>query len=486
MKRLTHIPTWLYLTLLVGLGAFLRFWEIAKASIWHDEGYSMMLAPMGPIEIIHRTARDVHPPLYYEALHYWMVLFGNSEASARGLSAVCMLAVIPLAYLLVKNLWNERAARFSALFVATGPFLIRYSQEARMYGMVAFLLTAGTYFLVKAVQKNRFSWWSAYVLAITAALYTHYYTVFVIVAHWIYMIAATSKTRKTGLWNWRWWVANISIVALFAPWVPSAYAQFTRVQGSFWIPPVNARTLPNTLIQFLVDGSGGPITHLETYLIGLTFLIALVLTFVFAKRHKLPRLSLVLLSAYLFTGPLLVFLISFKRPVYIDRYFVFAAVAFYCLLGVMVAMLKTRYAILVTVLILAVFATGVQAVHVQATHNMKDIGAYVDSHIQPGDEIVSGELYTFFDYSYYNHTGQQVRLWSKNPVNGYGETSLIYDRSDEIVVNSLADLRPASGRVWVVGKTGTKDYFVKVPANWKPIGPKITTNDSAVQEYLVQ
>jgi len=482
MKRLVTLPAWIYLGVVVVIGAILRLWDSTKSSIWHDEGYTMMLAPMNPLEIITRTARDVHPPLYYLVLHYWMALFGTSELAARSLSTVFTLVAIPIAYLLIRKLWTESAARLAALFVATGPFLIRYSQEARMYGMLACIVLVATYALVKAVETNRWVWWAGYALLIAAGLYTHYYTIFVIIAHWIYMLAQTSRTKHAGLWNFRWWAANVLALLLFLPWVPSAVAQFTRVQASFWIPRPNAGTLPETLFQFLTYGSGGNISVPWRIAAGLVFIGAIVAAWVAVPKR---RLALVLLSAFCLTGPVLVFLLSFQRPIYVDRYFVFAGVAFYCLLAVLVSLLPRKTMVVATLAILALFGIGIYNIHKGANHQMAAIGAYVNAHYQPGDEILSGELYTFFDFSYYNHTGEQTRLWSKNGVNGYGESSLIYDRPNEVIVHNLADLHPESGRVWVVGKIGQKDYYTKIPANWVPIGPKITAGQSAVQEYQV-
>jgi hypothetical protein len=117
---------------------------------------------------------------------------------------------------------------------------------------------------------------------------------------------------------------------------------------------------------------------------------------------------------------------------------------------------------------------------------MRVTGQVVDSGFQPGDEVVSGELYTFFDFSYYNHTGATLRLLAPGGVNGYGESSLIYDRADQIVVHSLSDVHPASGRVWLVGKTGPHDYYDQSPANWQPIGPKQEHGYTAVQLYQVR
>ena len=484
-KWILDIRISVYLGLMMALGTVLRVWDIAKASIWHDEGFTMMLAPMSPVQIVLRTGRDVHPPLYYLVLHYWILVFGTSETAARGLSALFLVLAIPVAYLLIRKIWTEPAARLAALFVATGPFLIRYSQEARMYGMVACLLLLATYLLIRALENNRWSWWIGYSLVMAAALYTHYYAIFMIVVHWIYVASLSNRQKRQGLWNPRWWTANVVTAALFLPWLPTAYGQFTRVQGSFWIPRATIRTLPSTLLEFLAYGTG-PTIWTTAFIVGELGLLALV-GWLYWRRPQRRR-ALLLLTTYALLGPIVVWLISFgHRPIFVDRYFVFAAVGFYCLLAVMVSEMQRWIAVVATVVCLGLFGLGISNVHADATHQMRAIGAYVNTHYRPGDYVLSGELYTFFDFSYYNHTGAQTHLWSRNGVNGYNESSLIYDRANQIVVENLATIQPKSHLLWMVGHTGYQQYYDPkiLPSNWIAIGPKVTAGDCAVQEYLV-
>ncbi|MFJ4248603.1 hypothetical protein [Pseudomonas sp. NPDC089741] len=55
----------------------MRFYAIAVPAIWYDEAYSLLLAREAPARIWALTALDVHPPLYYVLLHYWILLWGD-------------------------------------------------------------------------------------------------------------------------------------------------------------------------------------------------------------------------------------------------------------------------------------------------------------------------------------------------------------------------------------------------------------------------
>jgi uncharacterized membrane protein len=65
------------LILLVILALIIRFHAISTPVIWYDEAFSVLLGERSPRLIWATTARDVHPPLYYLILHYWMLLSGN-------------------------------------------------------------------------------------------------------------------------------------------------------------------------------------------------------------------------------------------------------------------------------------------------------------------------------------------------------------------------------------------------------------------------
>ena len=82
------------------LSAALQFTNMSRSSIWHDEGFTAMLVKkFSYLEIIARTARDVHPPLYYLLLKPWTSLFGYSEGLyGRLVPSLCSVLLLLLTY----------------------------------------------------------------------------------------------------------------------------------------------------------------------------------------------------------------------------------------------------------------------------------------------------------------------------------------------------------------------------------------------------
>jgi len=463
-------------------GFVLRLFDLTRSSIWHDEGYTMWLLRYDFAGIIERTARDVHPPGYYLMAKPWVSIFGNSVFSIRFLSLIFSVGIIFLVYKIVEKLLNTRAAYWSALFVAFSPFLIRFGQEARMYGVVAFFTTLATYFFVKCIKDkdhvNRnlvlFS------LSMIVAMYTQYYSFFVIVSLWVIYAIITPEfwqlhwirgiKEAKGVFGWKWWLANVSLLVLYLPWFPVAYKQVTRVGGSYWIKPewITLQTIPANVTQFL------SYTHLD-YLyswqgtIGMVawWLIMLVLIGLGALLLYKKETRIVGVALYIFgyLPMLLVFIVSkLRTPIYQDRYFPFSAIAIFVIWGSVVALInskKLRVAAGTTFLLFMV--VGLFIMRYDVNHQMRQVTDEIKSQEQPHDVVVSGSLYTFLDGSYYLGYGN-IKFVSK-PVDGYGETSLFYDQAKDYIVNPnrLASL---GSRVWILGRPG-EDYVKSTPLqNW--------------------
>ncbi len=489
-KKLQKIntPVWFWPGLAVLLGLVVRLSFITKSSIWHDEGFSIMLAKRSMIEIWVGSARDVHPPLYYELLHVWMKLFGNSVLAIRSLSTLAGVLIIPLAYLIVKKIAGLRAAVLASFVLALAPFLIRYSQEARMYGLLGLFLLLALYMVMQiSIQPKRLWPYVFYTLAITAGLYTHYFTVLAIVAFWAYFITLLSpKKWQIGKSIWlsaKWWLANILAVVLFLPWVPSLLAQLRRGQGLSWLPAATLRTLPDTIWQFFSFTDGRALFVLIYWLAPLIIVLAGMYIWLRDKsENKLTR-ALVL---YSFLPIAIGLLVSIKKPIFHERYFAFAAIGIYLIIVIAIDWLAGKrqwlFAVLIATLLI-IECVGIRNVYSQANHQMAAAMRASNIGYHSGDRLVAGELYVYFDGSYYNTTGEKIELYTAGmPPNGYGESGLLYNQN--VYLNSYSTI-PTGSRVWVIGKTGQHSYYNQIPANWKLLQQNMA-GYSEVRLYQVQ
>ena len=163
----------------------LRLYLLDKQSLWYDEGVTAEIARRGLGELTRWTAGDIQPPLYYYVVALWGRLAGWSEWSLRFPSVFFGVLLVPLLAAVTIALTRRRlAGLLAASLAAFHPLLLYYSQEARMYAMLTALGVLLGYLVIhgETVIRRRTLHWLAYVLVATAAVYTHYFAFFLLLA----------------------------------------------------------------------------------------------------------------------------------------------------------------------------------------------------------------------------------------------------------------------------------------------------------------
>lgn len=224
------------------LATFLRFHLIEAQSFWNDEGNSARLSERPVAAIIEGTASDIHPPLYYLALRGWRELVGETEFGLRSLSAFAGALVV--AVVIALGRWGGEKGRrgeggkgsrgegvgpaIAGLLAAVSPVLVYYSQETRMYALLALVAALSGWVLLVWLDGTRrpFLWMAAYTLLLAIGLYTHYFFPAVVVAQGVVVVMGRKGEREKGrredwvrlLLVWVGMAATAGL--LYLPWVP--------------------------------------------------------------------------------------------------------------------------------------------------------------------------------------------------------------------------------------------------------------------------
>ncbi len=220
---------YLPLLLVLVLAAGLRFYRLDAQSFWNDEGNSARIAERTVPLILEGAAGDIHPPLYYLALHYWRALVGQSEFALRTLSSVGGLGLVALIYVLGADAFGPPSGLAAALVAAINPFQVYYSQEARSYIWVAFLGAAAAWAALRWLESPSRGGplpAAGYVLAATAGLYTHYLFPIVLVPINLVVIALLLRRRAPRRLG-GWLGLHLVTVVLYLPWAPTALRQIS-------------------------------------------------------------------------------------------------------------------------------------------------------------------------------------------------------------------------------------------------------------------
>jgi len=230
-----RVPTWLLVTGIVAFGLAIRL--LAKRGIWLDEATSIHQAQMPlqqMLEVLRTT--DVHPPLHH--LMLWAIAHtaGTTEIAVRAPSLVAGAATIAVLYLLGNELYDRRAGLLAAGLGSIAPFLVWYSQEARMYGLFMLFAALAVYAQVLVLQRGRRRDWALYVLATVALLWTQYFGVLLVATQQAGFAVAAWSMHRAGRPVRRFvltWGGALVVVAIaLAPLAGLALDQFQANQSA--------------------------------------------------------------------------------------------------------------------------------------------------------------------------------------------------------------------------------------------------------------
>ncbi len=170
--------TWIEICAVTALAAVLRLTTLGfRVTTSTRPGRCM--SSTGRSRMLHSVARvESAPPLYCMLAWGWSRIFGTGGAGLRLLSAVAGVAIVPVVYALGRALRSRRVGLVAGAIVATSPYLVFYSQEARSYALFVLISTTSVLVCVRAIETptpRMFALWAAVSIA---AIATHYFAIF--------------------------------------------------------------------------------------------------------------------------------------------------------------------------------------------------------------------------------------------------------------------------------------------------------------------
>lgn len=480
MSRLWWLP-------ILVLAAALRFYGLTAAAVWGDEASSLLLSEYALDDLWFHAAHDVHPPLYFALLRGWIGLFGDGIFSVRCMSALPGVAAVGLGIWLTRQIATRRAAVLAGVLLAILPTAVRYSQEVRMYSLLGLWLLGATIALVYWVrQPQRTRYLVAYVLLMTAAFYTHYFTALCVLAHWSWLVLLRlpQASGERLVTRAAWWWANVAIVLFYLPWLPELldlvqHVEQLKVGGDIgWEDPVNLYSVPTMIWQFLIQDEGD---HLwRPLFVGLP--LALIALVGVTAWHDRSRYRFGWLLALFFLLPLLlVYAVSFISPVYIERYLTAYAMGLPIIVALAVDRLPARLRKAGVVLVLLFAGVELVGVKTNATVDAQDqfnfVAQFVNNGYQEDDRIVISDMLWYLPYVYYDETDAQLQLFTPPKADGtstrpnaYGFGTLVDQDGGRIYLDRLSALPAGIRRVWLISAADGPDEFAPLPQGWQPLG----------------
>lgn len=459
MNILTKIkdPNFLTLAAISVLGGFLRFFNITKNGLWYDESFSAVMVRNSFTEIIEKGASDVHPPFYYFLLKLWTMIVGESELALRGFSALFGVLLIIAVYFLVKNLFNRKVALISSFLITIAPFFIQYSQEVRMYTLGAFLAVMSTFYLWKALHNNQarlnLYYWVGYVVFTILAIYTHYFLIFTVIAQIagvLLGLIVLPKKKRANLLK-KWWHFGLSILftaVFYLPWLPILLKQSNQVREDFWIPVISLFSVLRTFFVITIGSIETKTLLINTIPLVLIVAIVIILFRKF-KQKSTEKSAFILILSYLFVPIIIGILVSLYRSVFLDRYFIFAGVAVFIILGLFVNQVKNSKMLIGSMIIISIIAVLLASTNVLGLDapkkGMRELSTKLEEKHRSNEKIIHSSSFTFIPLKYYNESKEDVIVTDE--IHHYSGNALI-EKND--IIEDLKGYLGKTEHFWII------------------------------------
>ncbi|HWE76023.1 MAG TPA: glycosyltransferase family 39 protein [Stellaceae bacterium] len=411
--------------LAVGIMALaLRLHGLDAKPLWLDEVSTLHRATIGFSAMVTESLHSKHYPTYFTLIWLVVKLGGASTWLLRLPSAVFGAIEAALIVVIGREADKPRTGIAAGVLLGFSPFDVQYGQEARSYTLVAALILAALWGLVRLARRAAArepqagsyqpGWWGAWLAyggGTLAALCVLNVAVPWLVASNIAALVIAWQAPARRFFLRRWAVTQAVILALWLPALAAvAYlSKGAALEGPGWALPEKWAALWAIIGPVYLDRISAFITFdtLPAAVPGLSVVIAALAAYG-AWRLRQKSHALIVIGCAACVLPLLLLLVSRVTPVLVPRYFAWSAAPFFILAGAGIARLTSwRYAGAVAAFVLVALINLEPYYHAETKPRWDLADARLAQETQPGDVV----LFNSWDAYYVATTlGQQSGL----------------------------------------------------------------------------
>jgi mannosyltransferase len=379
-------PDWVRVSGILLLLTLVALWVRTRyigGQFWMDEGITVGISSHSLSSIPGIMRMDGSPPLFYMLLHIWMQMVGNGEAATHWLSVIFAGLTIPAGYWAGSTMGNKRAALMTATLFAFNAFLDYYSQETRMYTLMALLGLLATIGFINGFVLRRRRYLILFSISQALMFYTHawaiYYSAGSLISVLVLWKISDDDIRKGLLKDVVLAYAAAGIV--FLPWLPNFIFQAIHTAA-----PWDSKPRFGAPIQIAAGIFGGAsITVILLVAAGVGY------SPFFGKRGRATVEAKIALMLFclMFITLVLAWAGSQITPAWVVRYFapIIAPILILVAIGMSRAGLIGAIAILFTVC----FMMRPSAFEPKYKSDMQDIGGEMSALVHKGDLVIVGQ-----------------------------------------------------------------------------------------------
>lgn len=342
----SKVGDFLFLATIITTYAGMSLSSINRYAFTFDEAFSAYVIRFSFADIAKLTAFDVHSPLYYWLLKIWSSLFGVSELALRSMSTFFACLVIMSMYFLIKLIYERKTARWVAFVLMFSPMLFWYSQEARMYSLMAFVAVVSTYLIVLATQNEKVKLpWVLYGIVSGIGILVQYMFVLVLMSHivWRFFDIKLLKNKKE-FFSDNFILSYLCVFLVVLLWIPFIFSQTLLIQtGGFWAESFGI----SQILDFFTSTIVAHATEYMSLFSWVFFIIAIIsIVRLFSRFRLVDRgdSSKILLICMAIIPVIVLSIISIPplRSVFIQRYLISSSVFVYVLVAIAISKIRNK------------------------------------------------------------------------------------------------------------------------------------------------
>lgn len=341
-----------YIPALLFIVAFCsKLFFINSRDICLDEPFTIFHAQFSVWDILRLPSQnEPNPPFFMLLLHFWIKLFGISPISVRILPLLFNAFTVVFIYLTGKKFFNLWAGILASSIFIFSTYHFYFGLETRTYSLLS-MATAASLFYFLSLIKNPVNKKILAILLIAnlILIYSHYFGWFIVLVQFLTsFLYFNNKPIFKSLF-----LVIVLTGILFLPMTPIFIKQFFLSSKGTWVQPPPHSEYMNQLWLFL----NSKLVFNITVIILLAGIIYAILTNGLKKINK----EIIIIFLWWFIPFTIMFFVSFKVPMFINRYILFNTIALYLFIAIIINYLYTqKLTYVVGVLFIVVFLTQLQ------------------------------------------------------------------------------------------------------------------------------
>jgi len=335
----------------------LIFLIIQKPFLHIDEWFTQGILNISFKEMVHLTAIDVHPPLYYAIALIPVYLLKWLHIPFDMIFVMKMVSVVPYIILFAISLTKIRkdygwlaGGLFAFTLLTMADFFTMFS-IARMYPWGLLFLVVDFLFACEILKNPTLKNWILLAIFAVCGAYTHYFVAIASVILYVLLLIHVLLKDKSEIKHW--FISTIFGILCFVPWLVFLFRQINSVTGNYWIQSITI----NEFVQFFASAFMDTADFTVNIILALVFLAIFIAILIQYKKSQ-ENSDLVLIGTLVFVGTIIAgVIISFLfRPIFVVRYVIPATGVLWLCISIFISKFDLKKVIIPVLIVILLFS----------------------------------------------------------------------------------------------------------------------------------